>query len=194
MKIRIAFITLLLACCSALLVGDAEVDIFEDHVRNYIDAVRIELFDGKVGLISGVMKLSDEEAEIFWPLYYEYELELFDIGDRRVELIERFIAAHQSKVLNDLEARKMAAEWFKQGTARLGLLKKYHKLIGNELSMLHAIQFLQIEHRVNTVIDLMIASELPLFRYGEALSSTYMDNTVVSEATKTENTLVAGID
>lgn len=184
MKIRIAVIMLLLACCSALLVGNAEVDIFEDPVRDYIDAVRIELFDGKVGLISGVMKLSDEESEVFWPIYYEYELELFDIGDRRVKLIERFIAAHQSKVLNDLDAREMAAEWLKQGTARLGLLKKYHKLIGNELSQLHAIQFLQIEHRVNTVIDLMIASELPLFRYGEALSNTYMDNTVVSEATE----------
>jgi hypothetical protein len=122
------------------------------------------------------MKLSDEEAEVFWPLYYEYELELFDIGDRRVELIERFISVHQAKVLEDLEAREMAAEWLKQGTDRLGLLKKYHELIANELSQLHAIQFLQIEHRVNTVIDLMIASELPLFRYGEAFSSSYMDN------------------
>ena len=181
MKIRIAVITLLLACCSALLVGNAKVDIFEDPVRDYIDAVRIELFDGKVGLISGVMKLSDEEAEVFWPLYYEYELELFDIGDRRVELIEQFIAAHQTKVLDDIEAREMAAEWFKQGTDRLGLLKKYHELIANELSLLHAIQFLQIEHRVNTVIDLMIASELPLFRYGEALGSTYMDDSSLTE-------------
>ena len=181
MKIRIAVITLLLACCSALLVGNAKVDIFEDPVRDYIDAVRIELFDGKVGLISGVMKLSDEEAEVFWPLYYEYELELFDIGDRRVELIEQFVAAHQTKVLDDIEAREMAAEWFKQGTDRLGLLKKYHELIANELSLLHAIQFLQIEHRVNTVIDLMIASELPFFRYGEALGSTYMDDSSLTE-------------
>lgn len=186
MKNRIAVITLFLACCSALLVGNAEVDILEDPVRDYIDAVRVELIDGKVGLISGVMKLSDEEAEVFWPIYYEYELELFEIGDRRVELIERFIAAHQAKVLNDLEAREMAEEWFKQGTDRLGLLKKYHELIANKLSQLHAIQFLQIEHRVNTVIDLMIASELPLFRYGEALGSTSMDNTVVSEVTEIE--------
>ena len=181
MKIRIAVITLLLACCSALLVGNAKVDIFEDPVRDYIDAVRIELADGKVGLISGVMKLSDEEAEVFWPLYYEYELELFDIGDRRVELIERFISAHQAKVLDDIEAREMAAEWFKQSTDRLGLLKKYHELIANELSLLQAIQFLQIEHRVNTVIDLMIASELPLFRYGEALGSTYTDDSSLTE-------------
>lgn len=181
MRIRIAVITLLLACCSTLLIGRAKVVFQEDPLRDYIDAVRIELIDGKVGLISGVMKLSNEEAKIFWPLYYEYELELFDIGDRRVELIERFIAAHQAKVLNDLKARGMAAEWFKQETDRLGLLKKYHELIANKLSLLHAIQFLQIEHRVNTVIDLMIASELPLFRYGETLGGKYMDNSSLTE-------------
>jgi len=195
MKIRIAFITLLLlACCAALLPGNAKLGIQEDHVRDYIDAVRIELFDGKVGLISGVMKLSNEEAEVFWPIYYEYELELFEIGDRRVDLIERFVTAHQAKILNDREARKMAAEWLKQGTDRLVLLKKYHELIANELSMLHAIQFLQIEHRVNTVIDLMIASELPLFRYGEVLSSTYMDNTFVSEVAEINKSKIVGVN
>lgn len=181
MKNRIASITLLLACCSALILGNSRVDIREDPIRDYIDAIRISLAEGKVGLISDIMKLSDEEAEIFWPVYYEYELELFNIGDRRLELIKRFVSTHQAKVLNNLEAREMAVEWFKQGTDRLELLKKYYNLIANELSELHAIQFLQIEHRVNTVIDLMIASELPIFRYGEKLGRTYMDNSLQNE-------------
>jgi len=143
-----------------------------DAVQNYIDALRLALLDGKVGLITDVMKLSNEEAEVFWPLYFDYETELFDIGDSRVELIERFAGAHQAEILSDLEAKEMAAEWFEQETDRLGLLKKYHELIANELSAVHAIQFLQIEHRVNTVIDLMIASEMPLFRYGAVLSGS----------------------
>ena len=157
-----------MACFLALPISWAQMSN-RDKVYNYIDAVRNDLVDGKIGLILGVMELSDEEAEVFWPLYYDYEYELFDIGDRRVELIERFITAHQAKVLDDLEAKKMASEWFKQETDRLGLLKKYHELIANKLSVLHAIQFLQIEHRVNTVIDLMIASELPLFKLDKTL-------------------------
>ena len=167
MKIRTTITTLLLlACLSTLPIGWAQMSN-RDAVRDYIDEVRIELTDGKVGLISGVMKLSNEEAEVFWPLYSDYEYELCYIGDRRVELIERFIATHQAKVLDDLKAKEIAAEWFKQETDRLGLLKKYHELIANKLSLLHAIQFVQIEHRVNTVIDLMIASEMPLFKLSE---------------------------
>jgi hypothetical protein len=164
MKIRTTITKLvLLVCLSTLPIGWAQMSN-RDKIYNYIDAVRNDLIDGKIGLILGVMELSDEEAKVFWPLYFDYEYELFDIGDRRVELIERFITAHRANVLDDLEAKKMAAEWFKQETDRLGLLKKYHELIANKLSVLHAIQFLQIEHRVNTVIDLMIASELPLFK------------------------------
>jgi hypothetical protein len=157
----------MLACLWMLPQEAARANLEEDPVQAHIDAVRIELAEGKVRLISDTMRLSDEEAEIFWPLYQEYEIELFGIGDRRLDLIERFVAAHQSKALDEVEAEKMIVDWFQQETDRLGLLKKYQRRIVNELSALRAIQFLQIEHRVNTVIDIMIASELPLFRPGE---------------------------
>ena len=163
----------LLACLSALPICWAQMSN-RDSVQDYIDEVRIELIDGKVGLINGVMNLSNEQAQDFWPLYYDYEYELFYIGDSRVELIERFITAHQAKDLNDLEAKEIAAEWFKQETDRLALLKKYHDLIANKLSLMHAIQFVQIEHRVNTVIDLMIASEMPLFKLNKVSSAANM--------------------
>ena len=163
----------LLACLSSLPIAWAQMSN-RDSVQDYIDEVRIELIDGKVDLINGVMKLSNDEAQDFWPLYYDYEYELFYIGDRRVELIERFITAHQAKDLDDLEAKEIAAEWFKQETDRLGLLKKYHDLIANKLSLMHAIQFVQIEHRVNTVIDLMIASEMPLFKLNKVFPAANM--------------------
>jgi hypothetical protein len=138
----------------------------EDSVKAYIDAVRLELAEGKVSLINGTIGLSDKEAAVFWPLYQEYEIELFELGDRRLDLIDRFIAADKAERLDDAKAKKMATEWFDQETARLALWKKYHKLIADQLSPLRAIQFVQIEHRLSMVVNIMIASELPLFRHG----------------------------
>ena len=43
--------------------------------------------------------------------------------------------------------------------------KKYHTLISDKLSPVQAIQFIQVENRVNMVIDIMIASEMPLFKH-----------------------------
>jgi len=189
MNSRIARIPLLMLAC-LLLVPQvaARANLQEDPVQAYIDAIRIELAEGKVRLISGAMRLSDEEAGVFWPLYHEYEIELFEIGDRRLELIKRFVTAHEAKTLDDLGARQMAEEWFTQESARLELLKKYHRLIGDQFSPLCAIQFVQIEHRINMVIDIMIASELPLFRHGAALGGTYEDTASRTEPqTEKEN-------
>ena len=166
---------LLLACLSALSLGWTQTEIRDDPVQAYVDVIRAELSEGKVNLISDIMKLSDKEAEIFWTIYHEYEIELFEIGDRRLELIERFVAAHQGKVLGDSEAEAMAADWFKLSTDRIALFRKYHGIIAKRLSPLIAIQFVQIENRINMVIDIMIASELPLFKHGKVLTGSSVD-------------------
>jgi hypothetical protein len=184
MKTRITITTLLLlACLSALPIGRAQTDNRDDVVQAYIDAIRAELSNGKVSLISDIMNLSDTEAEAFWPIYHEYEIELFVIGDRRLELIESFVAAHQSKVLDDSQAEIMADDWFVLSIDRIRLFKKYQRIIAKRLSPLRAIQFVQIENRVNMVIDIMIASELPLFKHSDVITAT---NTGISSRSPDE--------
>jgi hypothetical protein len=72
--------------------------------------------------------------------------------------------AHKDKALDNAQAKTMAADWFQLQTDRLELFKKYNKLISKKISAVRAAQFVQIEHRVNTMIDIMIASELPLIQ------------------------------
>ena len=153
-----------LACLASLLLGGAKEDIQDDPVRDYVASLRSELSNGKAGLINEVMKLSVKEAKIFWPIYYEYEKELFELGDRRLEMIEQFVVAQNSKALDDEQAKIMSADWFQLQADRLDLFRKYHTVISKDLSEVHAAQFIQIEHRVNTMIDIMIASQLPLIK------------------------------
>jgi hypothetical protein len=44
------------------------------------------------------------------------------------------------------------------------VLQKYHTLILDMMSPVQAIQFDQVENRVNRVIDIIIASEMPIFK------------------------------
>src|SRR5688500_18967224 len=62
-----------------------------DPVYAYVDTVRNELSDGKVQIINRVMRLSSDESKVFWPIYRDYEEELFDLGDQRVELSRNFV-------------------------------------------------------------------------------------------------------
>ena len=132
-----------------------------DPVYAYLDGVRGDLSDGKAKLINQVMRLSSEESAKFWPIYHDYEEELFDLGDQRVEMTRTFVGALNARTLDDAAAAKLTDQWFDFETKRLELLQNYQKRIASELSPLRAAQFTQIENRVGMVIDVVIASELP---------------------------------
>jgi hypothetical protein len=161
-KLIAGMAVLLLVCLSTVLSGEPKTENQADQVRDYVTALRAELSDGKVNLINTVMKLNVEEAKTFWPIYSEYEKELFTLGDNRMELIKRFLTAVNNSAMDDAQAKTIAADWFKFQMDRLELLKKYNTIITEKLSAVRAAQFVQIEYRVNTVIDLTIAAEMPL--------------------------------
>jgi hypothetical protein len=142
----------------------AGADRRADRVYSYVDDVRADLSDGKASLINQVMRLNKEESAIFWPVYHDYEEELFALGDQRVELLRGFAKAQLDGGMSDATATTLADDWFRFETQRLGLIRKYHQQISKELSPLRAAQFTQVEHRVGTVVDLMIASDTPLIQ------------------------------
>ena len=130
----------------------------------YLAQMRGELSRGKVKLINDVMRLNADESAKFWPIYEEYESELFELGDKRVELIKRFATEQRAGKLSNAEASTLADGYFDFESKRVELTKKYYDEIARELSPVRAAQFTQIEHRVGTVVDLMIAADMPLIR------------------------------
>jgi hypothetical protein len=133
-----------------------------DRAYAYLDAVREDLSRGKVQIITAVMNLSPDEGKTFWPIYHTYEEEMFALGDQRMELTRKFVSAVQEKSMDDAKAQQLGNAWWDYESQRLALVKKYYDRIQKEISPLRAAQFAQIEHRVAVVIDLMVASELPL--------------------------------
>ena len=130
--------------------------------RSYVEMLRADLKTGKVAIYSRVMQLSDSEAKVFWPIYQQYETELFALGDRRLALIKQFANAYNKQTLDDMTAKNLTKEWFAVQEDRLKLWKKYQKRLEKKVNATRAAQFLQIENRINALIDLMIASEIPI--------------------------------
>lgn len=162
-KIGTGLVVLMLVCLAlSPLMGESRQK--EDPVKTYISALRGELSNGKANLINDVMKLSVREAAVFWPIYQDYETELFALGDRRLEMIGKFSKIYNEQKLDDAQAGQLAKEWFQLQDERLALYQTYSGRLSKELSAVQAVQFVQMENRINTVIDVMIASELPLIQ------------------------------
>jgi Spy/CpxP family protein refolding chaperone len=154
------------AAAASSSIPTSPADRRNDRVYAYVDAARADLSDGKASLINQVMRLSKEESAKFWPIYHDYEEELFALGDQRVELSRRYVKALSSAEIDDATATSLADDWYKIESQRLELMRKYHQQISTELSPIHAAQFTQIENRVSNITDLLIASELPILRTG----------------------------
>src|SRR5687768_13577532 len=105
----------------------------DDPVYTYVDEARRDLSDGKTTLINQVMRLSRDESATFWPIYHDYEQELFALGDRRVEMTRGFLTAQLSRTFDDPAAAALTKEWFDVESERLSLLRRYHDRIAAEL-------------------------------------------------------------
>jgi hypothetical protein len=131
-------------------------------VETYVELLKSDLRTVKVAIITEAMGLTDEESSAFWPIHREYEVELSEIIDDRIELIKDYIQNYDN--LTDEKAREIAKRVFALEKRRTKLKKKYFKKVEKALSAIIAAKFIQIESQINLVADLQIASELPLIK------------------------------
>jgi len=154
----------ILVCISLLWLAGAPAATAEvdNNLQNYFQLLRSDFNSAKVELVNKIMKLSEQDAKKFWPIYREYENELGKLAINRVELIAEFVKSHQNGTFDNAKAKDVAKRWFKGQRARLDLLERYYGKIEKALSSVQAGQFLQIEHQLALFIDVTIASEMPL--------------------------------
>lgn len=138
-----------------------------DSTQEYLERMRTELSQGKVGMLNEVLRLTEEQHDAFWPIYADYEQELFSLGEQRISLAKRLLDAQAAGSLDDAVAVDVAAAWFDVQARHLELAKTYHDRIARAISPIHAAQFTQLEHRATTVVELMWASRLPMIHGAE---------------------------
>jgi len=132
----------------------------ERGIEQYIELFRSDLNTQTVAVITEVMDFTEEEGTAFWPIYREMELERAKIGDRRIALIKDY--AENFDAMTDVKAKELAGVAFKISDDRLKLEKSYYKKIEKATSSITAVKFAQLMNQIDLLIDISIASELPL--------------------------------
>ena len=133
-----------------------------DEARAYLEVLRSDFNADKIRVLNQVMKLNAAEADKFWPIYRNYEKDLAVVGDRKLALIQEFMAHQRAGTLDDQNSKEMAVQWLQNSQDRLDLWKKYHQQISDAVSPIRAAQFLQVENQMAIFVDLNIATEMPL--------------------------------
>lgn len=130
------------------------------NLRAYTDLLRSDLRAQKVAIITEVMGFSEEEDAKFWPVYREYEAELMKINDERLALIKDYAAKYDK--LTDADADRIALAALDLEARRNALKAKYYDRLKSVLPAKTAARALQVENQIMLLLDLQIASSLPI--------------------------------
>jgi hypothetical protein len=145
--------------------NDARITQLSDqdlNIRAYIELLRSDIRSQATAIVAEVMQLQESEGEKFWPIYREYELELSKQGDRKFDLIKQYADNYQS--MSDDIADRLVQGIFDVEQARADLKKRYYERIKQALSAKTAARFLQVNNQILMLIDLQIASSLPVIQ------------------------------
>jgi hypothetical protein len=132
----------------------------ETNLSAYVELLRSDLRTQKVAVITDVMQFSEADDAKFWPIYREYETELSKVNDDRIALIKEYANAYGR--LTDEIADRLAHGALDLEARRNAVKAKYYERFKAALSAKTAARFLQVENQLLLILDLQIASSLPI--------------------------------
>lgn len=127
-----------------------------------IELMRSDLRTEKMAIVTKAMQLTEEQSQLFWPVYKEYEAELIKLNDERVQLIKDYGTNYDT--MSAEMAKDLIGRSFKLQEGRTKLLKSYVGKMGKAVDDKTAARWAQVEYTLNAAIDLQVGADLPLIK------------------------------
>ena len=125
-----------------------------------IQMLRTNLRSQRKQVVAANMQLTPAEAEKFWPIYDQYIAELVKNNNMKYDLIKQYVQLQGN--LSNEQADTAVKQWIQVDESVAQLRLKYVPLFRNVLSAKSTAQFYQVDRRIQLMIDLQLASALPV--------------------------------
>jgi hypothetical protein len=126
----------------------------------YVTLLRKDLRSDKKQFLALNLPMTETEAVKFWPVYEQYAGELAKIFDVRIVLLKEFAA--NINTLTDASAGSLLRRMADNDEQITRLRQKYVPIVMGVIPGKKAALFFQLEKRLGLLIDLQLASEVPL--------------------------------
>jgi len=155
-KILIAF-----AALAAL--GAAEATLAQaTNTRDDTELLISQIQTDKRAIVLSTLQLTDPQVQAFTPIYDEYQREMKDLMTRGSEIINKFAANYGA--MTDDAAKDIMKDFFKLRDDRNAVLEKYSKRMQKALPPTKVLQWLQVENKLNALLDVEAAASIPISR------------------------------
>jgi hypothetical protein len=130
-----------------------------------LDLLRKDIRSQKKQLVAANLKLTDAEATKFWPVYDRYTADLIKINDKKFALIQDY--ADHWGTMSDEQALRFLRDWLDVDIAITQLRQRYVPEVTQVLNGRKTATFFQLDRRISMMIDLQLASKLPIVQAQE---------------------------
>ena len=129
-----------------------------DNMQILIEKIKAD----KKLLVAENMQLSDAEAKKFWPLYDQFQNELFILRMRSLKLVENYAGSYES-MTNDT-AKKLLDEYMTIEKLRQKVREAYLPKFRKVLPETKVARYYQIENKISALVNYELASHIPLVK------------------------------
>ena len=159
MIVNIRKAVLTLAVCAALGSPYAvEAQSIHDEQQQLIAQIQSD----KRAIVLKTLELDDEQVQAFTPIYDEYQVERKKLFDRAADLLDLYASNYES--MSDDAAKRILKDWFALQDDEVALTRKCAKQLEKVLPPAKVIRFVQIENKLDTLLQLKAVDNIPLAR------------------------------
>ena len=128
----------------------------EANLDVLLDAIRAN----RKALVAVNLKLTDDEAAKFWPIYDRYQKEINALGDRLVGVIQDYTTNFSD--LSNEKAMKLVDDYLVLEADRVKVRRAYVDEFAKALPGRKVARFYQIENKMDAVIRYQLAATIPV--------------------------------
>jgi hypothetical protein len=134
----------------------------QPSVDQDIALLRKDIRSGRKQLIASNLKLTDDQATKFWPIYDQYTAEQTKIGDQKTALIKDYADQWNAGSLSDEQASSLIQRSLAVDEQVAQLRIKYMPIFSKAVPGKVVATFFQLDRRIQELIDIQLASQIPL--------------------------------
>lgn len=166
---RLCFFTAVLVTTTVLTAQQAAPspasgqNMTEEQVNDAnIQLMRQDIRSERKKVVAANMPLNEAEAVKFWPVYDRYIAETIKVNDVRFALLKEY--AKNFDATSEQQADSFIKRWLALDNDNTQLRLKYIPEFEKVVSHKKTAMFFQIDRRVSMMIELQLASQVPLVK------------------------------
>jgi len=135
------------------------------YAQNATDDTQVlisQIQTDKRAVVLSTLQLTDAQVAEFTPLYDEFQAKMKQIMTRGSDVVNKFAANYGS--MTDDAAKDIMKEFFKVRRDRNELIEDYAKKFQRKLPATKVLQWVQVENKLNTLLEVQAAAVIPIAR------------------------------